>query len=56
MILQPRLFLRNCQIIPNPSIETGVRAVTRALIGGGGGEEFIYSRSAPRISFEISCH
>ena len=30
------------------------RAVTKALIGGGG--IFIYSRSAQRISFEISCH
>ncbi len=31
------------------------RAVTRALIGGGGGCIFIYSCSARRISFEISC-
>ena len=28
------------------------RAETKALIGGGG----VYSRSARRISFEISCH
>ena len=33
-----------------------IRAVTKALIGGGGGWIFIYSRSARRISFEISCH
>ena len=31
------------------------RAETKALIGGGGCI-FIYSRSARRISFEISCH
>ena len=31
------------------------RAVTKALIGGGGCI-FIYLRSARRISFEISCH
>ena len=33
----------------------GLRAETKALIGGGGCI-FIYSRSARRISFEISCH
>ena len=36
-----------------------IRAESRALSGGGGGEVnriFIYSRSATRISFEISCH
>ena len=33
-----------------------VRAVTKALIGGGEGWIFISSRSARRISFEISCH
>ena len=32
----------------------GDRAVTKALIGGGGGCIFIYSRSARRISFEIN--
>ena len=31
------------------------RAVTKALIGGGGCI-FIYSRSAQRISFEINCN
>ena len=31
------------------------RAVTKALIGGGGCI-FIYSRSARRISFEINCN
>ena len=31
-------------------------AVTKALIGGGGGCIFIYSRSARRISFEIDCN
>ena len=35
------------------SIFGAVRAVTKALIGGC---IFIYSRSARRISFEISCH
>ena len=33
--------------------EHAVRAETKALIGGC---IFIYSRSARRISFEISCH
>ena len=32
------------------------RAVTKALIGGGGGCIFIYLRSARRISFEINCN
>ena len=37
------------------SFNFSCRAETKALIGGGGGI-FIYSRSARRISFEISCH
>ena len=34
--------------------KTAIRAVTKALIGGG--DIFIYSRSARRISFEINCN
>ena len=36
-------------------LKTASRAVTKALIGGEGWWILIYSRSARRISFEISC-
>ena len=38
------------------SLSIWPRAETKALIGGGGGCIFIYSRSAQRISFEINCN
>ena len=49
MIIRHQLFHSDLQRRIN-------RAETKALIGGGGGCIFIYSRSARRISFEINCN
>ena len=58
MMIKPALLTVHCLMALSSGTTSGyivTRAETKALIGGGGCI-FIYSRSARRISFEISCH
>ncbi len=49
------LVLQQLQQVRGKRYNLADRGVIEALIGGGGGGMFIYSCSAERISFEISC-